>query len=211
MVKKMDKEEKSKKDKTEVNKEEKKEKIGPQNQSPKEKIIEKKGDVKEIKKDFKKEAPEEEHILEIVRILSTDLNGKLNIKNSLRKIKGVSFVTSKIFCEKAHINPEKITGKLKDDEIKKLEEVLKNPKKFNIPNYILNLRKNPYTGNDEHFTGVELQMETRKILGDMRKLGSYVGMRHRYGLPVRGQRTRSSFRKSKSVGVSKKRPTPGKK
>ena len=69
------------------------------------------------------------------------MNGRLNIKNSLRKIKGVSFVTSKIFCEKANVDPKKITGKLKDDEIKKLEEVLKNPKKFNIPDYILNLRK----------------------------------------------------------------------
>lgn len=207
----MDKEEKSRKDKTEINKEEKKEKISPQNQDSKDKIIERERDVKEIKKDHKKEAPEEEQILEIVRILSTDLNGRLNIKNSLRKIKGVSFVTSKIFCEKAKVDPKKITGKLDDDEIKKLEEVLKNPKKFNIPDYILNLRKNPYTGHDEHFTGVELQMETRKILGDMRKLGSYVGMRHRCNLPVRGQRTRSSFRKSKAVGVSKKRPTPSKK
>jgi small subunit ribosomal protein S13 len=100
---------------------------------------------------------------------------------------------------------------LEEKEIKKLEDVIKNPEKYDVPDYILNLRKNPHTGKDEHFTGAELQIQTRKIIGDMKKLGSYVGIRHRKGLPVRGQRTRSSFRKSKSVGVSKKRQQPGKK
>jgi len=157
------------------------------------------------KKEYKQE------ILEIVRLLSTDLDGKIKVKNSLRKIGGISFTTSKLFCQKAKVDPEKLTGILNEEEIKRLEDVIRNPGKYDIPDYLMNLRKNPYNGKNEHFTGAELQIQTRKIIGDMRKLGSYIGRRHRLGLPVRGQRTKSSFRKSKSVGVSKKKQQPGKK
>ena len=38
----------------------------------------------------------------------------------------------------------------------------------------------------------------------MKKIKSYKGMRHAYGLPVRGQRTRGNFRKGVTVGVMKK-------
>lgn len=152
-----------------------------------------------------KKEVEKEHLLEIVRILSTDLNGKNKIRNSLRKIKGISFMTAIVFCEKAGIDPDKITGKLSDEEIKKLEEVIKSPVSFGVPDYLMNMRKSPTTGKNVHFTGAELQIETRKIIGEMRKLGSYVGIRHRLDQPVRGQRTRSSFRKNRTVGVSKKK------
>ncbi|UCG95542.1 MAG: 30S ribosomal protein S13 [archaeon] len=200
------KEEEPKENKTE---EDVKVNAGPEKTENKEKIAEEKEIKTEPKRGAKKEA--EENVVEIVRFLSTDLNGKLKIKNSLRKIGGISFTTSKVFCEKAGVDPNKVTGTLDEKEIKKLEDVIKNPGKYDVPDYILNLRKNPYTGKDEHFTGAELHIQTRKIIGDMKKLGSYVGIRHRRGLPVRGQRTRSSFRKSKSVGVSKKRQQPGKK
>lgn len=156
----------------------------------------------------KKAVEQKEQLIEIVRILSTDLNGRLKIRNSLRKIKGISFMTAKVFCEKAKIDPNTITGQLTEEQIKRLEEVVKNPAKFGVPKYMMNMRKSPYTGEDGHFTGAELQIETRKILGDMKKLGSYVGIRHRLGQPVRGQRTRSSFRENRSVGVSKKKQAP---
>jgi len=152
----------------------------------------------------KKEKKKEE-IREIVRIFSTDLNGRKKIRDSLKKLKGISFTMSKVFCEKAKIDPNKITGKLEDSEIKRLEEVIKNPEKYDIPSYLFNFRKHPQTGEDKHLTGAELQIETRQVITAMEKLGSYRGMRHRKGLPVRGQRTKSSFRKSSTVGVVKKK------
>ncbi len=151
------------------------------------------------------ENTEGKKIQEIVRLLSTDLDGKKKIKNSLRKIKGISFTTAKVFCEAAGIDPNKITGELTEEEIKKLEDVIKNPEKYNIPDYLLNFRKHPYTGENLHLTGAELEIETRKIISDMKKLGSYRGIRHRRGLPVRGQRTRTSFRRRGTVGVVKKK------
>ncbi len=151
---------------------------------------------------------EKEQMIDIVRILSTDLNGSLKIKNSLRKIKGIGFMTAKVFCEKAQIDPNIITGQLTEEQIKRLEEVVKNPVKFGIPDYLMNMRNSPYTGTDGHLTGSELQIENRRIVGDLKKLGSYVGIRHRLGQPVRGQRTRSSFRQNRSVGVSKKKQLP---
>jgi len=44
----------------------------------------------------------------------------------------------------------------------------------------------------------------------LKKVKSYRGMRHAFGLPVRGQRTRSHFRKGRSVGVQKKKVKPQK-
>jgi len=157
-------------------------------------------------KDAKKE--EKKEIDEIVRLLGTDLNGRKKIKNSLRKIKGISFTMSNVLCKKQSIDPNKITGTLTKEEIKKLEDIIKNPEKFEIPEYLLNLRRDPKTGETTHYTSAELEIKTRQIIDSMKKLGSYRGVRHRRGLPVRGQRTRSSFRKSSSVGVSKKKAAP---
>ena len=147
----------------------------------------------------------QEEIREIVRLLSTDLDGRKKIKNSLRQIKGISFSMANAVCKKAGIDPNMLTGKLTDEQIKKLEEVIKNPIKFGIPAYLLNFRKHPKTGEDLHFVGADLEIETRQIIADMKKLGSYRGLRHRLGLPVRGQRTRTGFRKKGTVGVVKKK------
>ena len=148
---------------------------------------------------------EKERINEIVRLLGNDLDGKKKIKNSLTKIKGISFTMANIFCKKQGIDPNKITGILTKNELEKLEEILKAPEKFNIPSHLLNFRKEPKTGENHHYITSELEIKTKQIIDSMKKLGSYRGIRHRKKLPVRGQRTRSSFRKSSTVGVSKKK------
>ncbi len=158
-----------------------------------------------VKEGKEKKERKSENLLEIVRLMATDLNGKIKIRDSLRKIKGINFATTKLICQKAGINPDKITGKITDEEKKKIEEFIKNPEKFGIPDYMFNLRNNPDTGKSEHLTGADLQIKLRNTINQKKKLGSYVGLRHREGLPVRGQRTKSSFRKSKSVGVSRQR------
>lgn len=157
------------------------------------------------KKKKSKKAKKKQEIDEIVRLLATDLDGKKKIKNSLRKIKGIGFTMAKVFCERVGVDPEKVTGTLKEKERKKLEEVIKNPNKFDIPPYIYNLRKDPKTGKNDHYIGGELEIKTKQIIDSMKKLGSYRGVRHRLGLPVRGQRTKSSFRSARIVGVSRKK------
>ncbi|MCD6398474.1 MAG: 30S ribosomal protein S13 [Candidatus Aenigmarchaeota archaeon] len=155
---------------------------------------------KKIEKDEKKQ-----EMNEIVRLLGNDLNGKKKIKNSLTKVKGIDSTMANVFCKKQGIDPNKITGALTKNEIEKLEEIIKTPEKFNIPEYLLNFRRDPKTGENHHYITAELEIKTKQIIDSMKKLGSYRGIRHRKKLPVRGQRTRSSFRKSSIVGVSKRK------
>jgi small subunit ribosomal protein S13 len=76
---------------------------------------------------------------------------------------------------------------------------------------MLNRKRDPVTGEDKHLAVSELELTHKMDIDLMRKLKSYKGVRHSIGLPVRGQRTRGSFRKGKTVGVSKKKAAPAKK
>ena len=80
---------------------------------------------------------------------------------------------------------------------------MKNPE---IPKYILNRRKDSETGEDKHLTGSDLELQNEFDVKRLKKIKSYKGYRHASGLPLRGQRTRSNFRKnrSKGAGIKKK-------
>ena len=84
-----------------------------------------------------------------------------------------------------------------------IEEILENPQKFNIPNWMLNRREDYETGENIHLIESDLDMTLRDDLNRMKKTRSYKGRRHEAGLPVRGQRTKSTFRNSSSVGVKR--------
>ncbi|MDD5650977.1 MAG: 30S ribosomal protein S13, partial [Candidatus Nanoarchaeia archaeon] len=71
-----------------------------------------------------------------------------------------------------------------------------------------NRRKDPETGEDQHVISTDLKMKKDFDIKMMRKMKSYKGMRHSFGLPVRGQRTRAHFRHGKSLGVAKKKVAP---
>jgi len=135
----------------------------------------------------------------ILRLFGTDIPGDLKIRNALRQIKGISFSTSKAILSRANINPDKIAGDLDDEEI---ESIKNNVENNDLPSHLLNRRKDPETGEDKILPTNDLKMQKREDIESMKKLGSYRGIRHRHGLPVRGQRTRSSFRGESSVGVA---------
>jgi len=73
-----------------------------------------------------------------------------------------------------------------------------------LPGWLLNRRKDYETGEDTHVTTAKLRLSYEFDLKRLKKVKSYRGLRHAWGLPVRGQRTRSNFRHGKSVGVMKK-------
>jgi small subunit ribosomal protein S13 len=147
-----------------------------------------------------KETKSEERI---VRILSKDIEGAMKIYPGLTKIKGVSWALSNAICKSLKIDKYRKIGSLTDEEIKKIADFVKNPK---IPNQLLNRRKDFETGEDKHLIGVDLELQKDFDIKRMRKIKSYRGVRHALGLPLRGQRTRSHFRKNKkkSVGIKKK-------
>jgi small subunit ribosomal protein S13 len=69
---------------------------------------------------------------------------------------------------------------------------------------MFNRRKEPETGETKHITTSQVEFIQKMDIDREKKIRSYRGVRHSLGLPVRGQRTRSSFRKGTTVGVQRK-------
>ena len=151
----------------------------------------------------------EQKIKAIVRIVNTDLDGNKNIYNSLRKIRGVSFMFSNAICNFLNLDKTKKVGALDEKEIQSIENIIQSPSKF--PRWLLNRRRDYDTGEDLHLIGSKLKLTKEFDIKRLKKIRSYRGMRHAFGLPVRGQRTRGHFRKGKSVGVQKKKIQQAKK
>lgn len=137
----------------------------------------------------------------IVRLLATDIDGSLKVSRALRKIKGVGFAFSKAVCISAGIDGTRRIGSLSPDELKKLEGVMKNPA---LPSWLLNRRRDIETGKDVHILGSGIALKKMEDVSILKRIRAYRGIRHEFGLPVRGQRTRTSFRTQKTVGVTKK-------
>ncbi len=134
----------------------------------------------------------------VVRILSQDIEGGMSIYSGLTKIKGISWTFSNAICKKLGIDKKRKIGSLTEAEIKKISDFIKNP---DIPKYLVNRRKDFETGKDTHLIGSDLELKKEFDIKRLKKIKSYKGYRHIAGLPVRGQRTRSNFRKNKAKGA----------
>lgn len=145
----------------------------------------------------------------IVRVGNTDLVGDKSLFLSLQKIKGVGENFSRVICKLAEIDYLKKTGDITEAEVKKLEKVLEHPEKAGFPTRFLNRQKDYETGEDKHLILADLDFEKDQDLKRQKKMKSYIGLRHQWRLPVRGQRTQSNFRpnKGKSSAVKKKSTT----
>jgi len=154
------------------------------------------------KEQAQKKRPEPEEHEFLVRIKGYDIPGSKNILTGLTKIKGVSWAISNAVCLKLKLPKDKKIADISKDEIKKIESFLE---KLELPAFMKNRRSDPVTGEEGHFYGHELKMKKDFDIKRMRKMKSYKGIRHGSHLPVRGQRTRSNFRKGGiAVGVKKK-------
>ena len=151
----------------------------------------------------KKEKGEEKKIL--VRIANSDLDGEKNILYGLTGIKGISYTFSKAICHCANLDPFRKLSSLTEEEIKKIEDIIYNPLKYNIPPFLLNRRRDPETGKDYHLIGDDIDIKTKFDIQREISLKTWRGYRHMHGQPVRGQRTRSHFRKGATVGVIRKK------
>ena len=147
----------------------------------------------------------------IVRIAQTDLDGKKALRVALKKIKGVSYMCANAICNLANIDPATKAGAFSDEQTKKLDEVAKTLYKLGLPSWMLNRRRDPITGEDTHLITSTLQFTKENDIKMMKKMKSYKGIRHIAGLPVRGQKTRSNFRKNKGKVMGVKRAKAGKK
>jgi len=150
-----------------------------------------------------KPRPEEKKYEEkLIRVLSKDIDGGLNVYVGLTKIKGISWGLSNAICKSLNLDKRRKIGSLTKEEIDKMNDFLKNPK---MPIYLLNRRMDFETGENKHLIGSTLELQKEMDIGILKKIKSYKGLRHSVGLPVRGQRTRGNFRKNKKKGVGIKK------
>jgi small subunit ribosomal protein S13 len=148
-----------------------------------------------------KQKDEEKEIL--VRVMGYDIPGSKNLYTGLTRIKGVSWTISNAACIKLNFPKSKKVSELSKDDIKKIEDFLKE---LPLPEFLKNRRFDRESGKSGHFYGIDLDLKKEFDIKRHRKIKSYVGIRHAARQPVRGQRTRSHFRqKGKAVGVKKKK------
>jgi len=151
---------------------------------------------------------EKQELRGIVRLAGADMKGEKQLMIAIRQIKGIGPSMANAVVKVGGFDPKKKIGLLSDSELKKLEDIVTNPKKHNIPKWALNRKNSPDTGEDDHLISSELTFANRQDIKNLIDMKCYRGTRHMYGLPARGQRTRSSFRKGKTVGVVKKKNKP---
>ncbi|HHU52159.1 MAG TPA: 30S ribosomal protein S13 [Firmicutes bacterium] len=123
----------------------------------------------------------------MARISGVDLPRDKRIEISLTYIYGIGLTTAQEILAKAGINPDTRVRDLTEDEITKLREII----------------------DHEYKVEGDLRREESMNIKRLIEIGSYRGLRHRRGLPVRGQRTKTNARTRKgpikTVGARRKK------
>lgn len=139
----------------------------------------------------------------IIRIAGTDLDGAKKLVSALTKIKGIGVSLAEAIVKATGLDPNTRIGFLTEGDVKKIEDALKEPTKYGIPNWLVNRPKDFETGKSRHLIGPDLILRVKSDIDFMQKIRSWKGIRHSLGLKVRGQRTRTTGRFGKAVGVRK--------
>ena len=121
----------------------------------------------------------------------------------LTQIRGVGYMFANTILNVLKINPNQRIGYLSGEQIKSIEDIIKNPSTSKFPFWFLNRRKDVETGEDKHLITSDIAFTVRNDIEREKTNGSWRGIRHMFGLKVRGQRTRCTGRKGGAVGVAK--------
>jgi small subunit ribosomal protein S13 len=122
----------------------------------------------------------------LARIAGVDLPKNKRAEVGLTYIYGIGRTTAKSILTKAGVDVNKRVGELNDDEVASIRSIIQADHKV------------------EGAMRSEVQMNIKRLMD----IGCYRGLRHRKGLPARGQRTRTNARtrkgKRKTVAGKKK-------
>ncbi|XP_063933189.1 small ribosomal subunit protein uS13-like [Zophobas morio] len=140
----------------------------------------------------------------ILRIMNTNVDGKLKVPYALTAIKGVGRRYAILMCKKADVDLSKRAGELSEDEINRIVAIMQNPLQYKIPTWFLNRQKDIRTGKYSQKLGNEVDTVLREDLERMRKIRSHRGIRHAWGLRVRGQHTKTTGRGARVQTLKKK-------
>jgi small subunit ribosomal protein S13 len=111
----------------------------------------------------------------LARIAGVNIPTQKRVEIALTYIFGIGRTSARLICRKSDIPSERRVHELSDDEVARIREVI---------------------DRDYQVEG-DLRRETSMNIKRLMDLGSYRGVRHRHGLPVRGQRTHTNSRTRK--------------
>ncbi len=122
----------------------------------------------------------------MARIAGVDLPRNKQLQYGLTYIFGIGYHIAGEICEKAGVDPELRVQDLDENQVKDIREVI--TKEYRVEGVLRN----------------ETQMNIKRLMD----IGCYRGLRHRRGLPVRGQNTKNNARtrkgRKRNVGIKKK-------
>ncbi|XP_018494178.1 40S ribosomal protein S18 isoform X1 [Galendromus occidentalis] len=146
----------------------------------------------------------------ILRVLNTNIDGQTKVMYALTSIKisvfqGVGRRFANIVCKKADVDLNKRAGELSEQEVNAIVTILANPRQYKIPDWFLNRQKDIIDGKYSQVVSSTLDTKLREDLERLKKIKAHRGLRHYWGLRVRGQHTKTTGRRGRTVGVSKKK------
>jgi len=149
-----------------------------------------------------------------LRIAGREINGHSTIEKALARIKGIgpslAHSIAKIIIKKLKVDENEKIGNLTDEQLDELEKMIYEPKKMGIPEWMLNRKNDPETGENKHLLSSDLDFQKTQDVKGLIKIKAYRGVRHMHGLTSRGQRTKTSGRKGLTLGVQRKKTQPSK-
>lgn len=108
---------------------------------------------------------------------------------ALKAIPGIGRRLSNLLCKKAEVDLAQRAGQLKEDDIEKIVGILQSPTTFKIPTWFLNRRRDIVDGKNYQIVSNNLVTKLREDLERLKKMRNHRGIRHYWGLKVRGQHT----------------------
>ncbi|WIA20025.1 hypothetical protein OEZ86_013681 [Tetradesmus obliquus] len=141
----------------------------------------------------------------ILRVLNTNVDGKQKVMYAITAIRGIGRRFSNLVCKKAEVDMAKRAGELSAEELEQLMTIVANPRQYKIPDWFLNRQKDHKDGRFGQITSSALETKLRDDLERLKKIRNHRGLRHYWGLRVKGQHTKTTGRRGKTVGVAKKR------
>ncbi|KAG5325646.1 RS18 protein, partial [Pseudoatta argentina] len=141
----------------------------------------------------------------ILRVMGTNIDGNRKVMFAMTAIKGVGRRYANIVLKKADIDLDKRAGECSEEEVEKIVTIMANPRQYKIPDWFLNRQKDIVDGKYSQLTSANLDSKLREDLERMKKIRAHRGLRHYWGLRVRGQHTKTTGRRGRTVGVSKKK------
>ncbi|MBP3604027.1 MAG: 30S ribosomal protein S13 [Lachnospiraceae bacterium] len=121
----------------------------------------------------------------MARIAGVDLPREKRVEIGLTYVYGIGRVSATKILEAAKVNPDTRVRELTDEEVKRISEVI----------------------DADYMVEGDLRREVALNIKRLQEIGCYRGIRHRKGLPVRGQKTKTNARTRKGP----KRTVAGKK